>query len=529
MKLLPRGMLLLLIVYLAIAGYLLVSWLPSVIGGYQTIADSYPWLAYAYLSAVALGALVLLGVSLTVFYRLWRNTHNKDRSRERRQQNPSELSTTQLQAELRENLSTSQNYAADAAVSAQLRGEIEKALHALDKKHADSRLEIVAFGTISSGKSSLLNSLAGRQVFASNVIGGTTSVRSEVPWPTSEQVILVDTPGLAEVRGEERAGIAALAAKNADLVLLVVDGPLKSYEVDLVQKLREMEKRIVVCLNKEDWYDDEEEELLSRQIVEQLPGIAPSDVVAVRAAAVNRERIRVTSSGDELTEEYEVPPNVAPLAERLMQIVQKDGRELLLANLLLQSRGLVDEAKERVRAVLDAKANEIISRHMWAAGGAAGINPIPLLDLAGGSAITVKMIFELANVYKQPIDTDGVVKMLEQLGKNLIAMVGATAISPAVAAGIGSLLKTVPGIGTIAGGLVQGITQALVTRWIGNVFVEYYRRDMQAPPGGIAELARDQWQQLTRPDQLRKLVQRGRTELAKSFGGSNSSEDRELP
>jgi hypothetical protein len=46
----------------------------------------------------------------------------------------------------------------------------------------------------------------------------------------------------------------------------------------------------------------------------------------------------------------------------------------------------------------------------------------------------------------------------------------------------------------------------------------YYRRDMQAPPGGLAELARDQWQQLTRADSLRKLVQRGRTEIAKSFG-----------
>ena len=154
------------------------------------------------------------------------------------------------------------------SVSAELRTEIEKALQALDKKQADSRLEIVAFGTISSGKSSLLNSLAGRQVFASDVIGGTTSVRSEVPWPTSDHVILVDTPGLAEVRGEQRAAIAASAAKNADLVLMVVDGPLKSYEVDLVNRLREMEKRIVVCLNKEDWYDDEEEQQLAQQIAD---------------------------------------------------------------------------------------------------------------------------------------------------------------------------------------------------------------------------------------------------------------------
>jgi len=319
---------------------------------------------------------------------------------------------------------------------------------------------------------------------------------------------------LAEVRGETRAAEAALAAKNSDAVLLVVDGPLKSYEVDLVKKLTEMEKRVIVCLNKEDWYDDEEQEQLIQQIAQQLPSITPADIVAVRASAIGRLRFRIAADGSEHQEQLEIPPSVQALAERLMQVVKHDGRELLLANLLLQSRGLVDEAKARVRAVLDDRAKEIIRKHMWAAGGAAGINPIPLLDIAGGSAITVKMVLELARVYKQPIDADTVVKLLEQLGKNLVAMIGATAAAPAVASGIGALLKTVPGIGTLAGGLVQGTVQALVTRWIGNVFQKYFQEEMKAPPGGFAELAREQWQQLTQPESLRKLIQIGRRELS---------------
>ena len=176
---------------------------------------------------------------------------------------------------------------------------------------------------------------------------------------------------------------------------------------------------------------------------------------------------------------------------------------MLLANLLLQSRGLVDESKQRVLAALDARADEVINKYMWAAGGVAAINPIPLLDLAGGTAITVKMVLDLAEVYKQKIDVDTIVTLLGQLGKNLIAMVGATAAAPAMAAGVASLLKTVPGIGTIAGGIMQGLVQALVTRWIGRVFVEYFRNEMQPPPGGLAELARRKWAEVTQPDQLR--------------------------
>jgi uncharacterized protein (DUF697 family) len=223
--------------------------------------------------------------------------------------------------------------------------------------------------------------------------------------------------------------------------------------------------------------------------------------------------VHVLSGGGEQLEEVPIEPDISPLAKRLLSIVDRDSRNLLLANLLMQSRGLVDEAKQRVLATLDARAEAIISKYMWAAGGVAAANPIPLLDLAGGSAITVKMVLDLAAVYKQPIDTDTIVTLLGQLGKNLVAMVGTTAAAPALAVGVASLLKTVPGIGTIAGGVIQGLVQAVVTRWIGRVFCRYFRSEMQPPTGGLAELARQEWEEATRPEQLKKLIQLGRERL----------------
>jgi small GTP-binding protein len=426
------------------------------------------------------------------------------------------MSAAQRSQEFDENLAAGREYASGERISPEVRAELVNAVEELEAKRKSQQLEIVAFGTISSGKSSLLNSLAGRPVFRTHVVGGTTSARSEIPWPAGDRVVLVDTPGLAEVRGEVRAAEAAEAAKNADLVLFVVDGPLKSYESELLEALAAMEKRVVVCLNKEDWYDAQQRDELVRQISEQVsPGVKAADVVAVRSRPTTRRRVRVMSDGSEQEEDVPVEPDIGPLARRMMSIVQRDGRDLLLANLLLQSRGLVDEAKERVLAALDERAEEVINKYMWAAGGATAINPFPLLDLAGGSAISVKMVLDLAAVYQQKIDADTIVTLLGQLGKNLVAMVGASAAAPALAAAIGSLLKTVPGIGTIAGGIIQGLVQALVTRWIGRVFCEYFRNAMQPPPGGLAELARREWAEVTRPEQLRKLIQMGREKLAK--------------
>jgi small GTP-binding protein len=208
------------------------------------------------------------------------------------------MSAAQRAEELSDNLAAGREYAAGEVVSPELRAEIAAAVAEIEAKRRSQRLEIVAFGTISSGKSSLLNALAGRPVFRTNVVGGTTVARSEIPWPAGDRVVLVDTPGLAEVHGEGRAAESAAAAKNADLVLFVVDGPVKAYESELLDALAAMEKRVVVCLNKEDWYDAAERDELLRQIAEQVkPAVGAADVVAVRSRPTARRRVRVLSDG----------------------------------------------------------------------------------------------------------------------------------------------------------------------------------------------------------------------------------------
>jgi predicted GTPase len=513
----------LVLVALAAAGYLLVTVPPQLAEGYEAAGGWSAWSGKLYVLVVGVGVGLLATLAAWGVWRLWGNTVWNRRVTDRRAKNPSQLSKHDLSAELGDNLKQSRDYAWGLDSKSALRAEVERAIAELESKREARKLEIVAFGTISSGKSSLLNALCGREAFASNVVGGTTTSEQSVPWPDSDQVALVDTPGLAEVRGEGRAAIAAEAAKDADLVLFVVDGPLKAYEHDLLEHLAVMEKRLVVCLNKEDWYDARQRDELLCQLREQTAGLTkPADVVAVRSRETTRPVVRVDADGVETHGEAIVPPDISPLADRLMTIVDREGGDLLLANLLMQSRGLVDEAKERVLATLDAEADRIIDRYMWAAGGAAAANPVPLLDLAIGSGILVKMSLDLAAVYKQRVDSETVVEMLAQLGKNLVAMLGASAAAPALGSAIGSLLKTVPGIGWIAGGLLQGVVQALVARWIGRVFKRYYRTEMQPPPGGLAELAREEWKVVTSADELRKLVTRGREKIGDSVTVSRS-------
>ncbi len=475
-----------------------------------------------YFGIVTAGGLITLIAALTILWKLWRRTARRTQHRDEDRHAPSELSEQAKVEQIQRNLAQAQRLRESEAISEEERRELEKMIAAVETKHAARRLEIVVFGTISSGKSAVLNALAGRELFRTELKGGTTVRRNEIHWRDDDRLLLVDTPGLAEVDGQDHQQIATQAAKNADLVLLVVDGPLRAYEFELAKRLVAMEKTLLVCLNKTDWYDQRQQSRLIEQLTEQLGGMVdPANIVPVQAQVVQRRRVRQSADGTQIEEWQDEPADVSALAERMMQVLSTRGDDLLLANLLLQSRALVAEAKQHVKATLESEAGRVVERYMWAAGSAAALSPLPLLDLVAGSAITAKMVVELARVYQRDFDLDAATQLLGQLGKNLIAILGVSAATPAVTSAVASLLKTIPGAGTIAGGLLQGLVQVLVTRWVGCVFIRYFAEEMDRSAESLPDLARREWQRLTQPSELAKLVQMARRHWSRRDDGDS--------
>ena len=506
---------LMLIAALACVGLALIFLPGWVINNYQAISAFGSWAGTAYLIAVAFGVLLFLGSTIWTVWKLWGASIAKQRKRERRNKNPSELSHSQRDHEIQENLKQVDDLRERAGDDPELAKQLDPLLKEIEYKRENLELEIVAFGTISSGKSSVLNLLAGKESFQTDIRGGTTVTRNEIPWPTDDKVTLVDTPGIGEVDGEDHVAIAAESAKDADLVLVVVDGPLRQSEHELLAQLGKMEKRVIICLNKADWYNQEDQEKLKGQIRRQTDDfVEDEDVVAIQAQSGERVRRRVLPDGSTSEETVEIPADIEPLASRMVDIVRKDGKDLLMANVLLQSRGLVEKARDRVQSNIDEKAWDIVDKYMWGAGGVAALSPFPVIDLVAGSAISTKMILDLAEVYNQKVDLDMAKTWLAEMGKNLVAFLGVQGAAVAVTAVTSSLIKTIPFAGTFAGGVMQGAVQALITKWIGSVFIEYFRNEMRTPEGGLAGLARRHWEKVMAVDELRKLVQTARSKLS---------------
>lgn len=111
--------------------------------------------------------------------------------------------------------------------------------------------------------------------------------------------------------------------------------------------------------------------------------------------------------------------------------------------------------------ILDQRAEDIIRNHVLLSLGA-GLVPVPLLDLVAVTAVQLDMCRMLSKNYD--------VEFKEELGKSVISSLAGTALARYGA----SLVKTIPGIGTILGGISMSALSGGTTYAIGQVFKRHF-------------------------------------------------------
>ena len=112
------------------------------------------------------------------------------------------------------------------------------------------------------------------------------------------------------------------------------------------------------------------------------------------------------------------------------------------------------------------KADIIITRHVAVAAGA-GLIPVPLIDFAAITGVQLSMLALICDIYKQPFSKEAATSIIASLAGGAIA--GGEASSLA----IGSRLKFVPVVGTVASWLVTPAIAGITTYAIGKVFVHH--------------------------------------------------------
>ena len=140
--------------------------------------------------------------------------------------------------------------------------------------------------------------------------------------------------------------------------------------------------------------------------------------------------------------------------------------DLARSNAKLQALLTARGARPTAKPGLEGKAEASVSRYVkWAAGLA--LIPLPLVDLAAITAVQVKMLSELADIYG--------VKFSDEIARSMITAVAGGVGAGWVAAGAAStLVKMLPGVGTLAGIASLPAAAGVATYAIGKVFIAHF-------------------------------------------------------
>ncbi len=116
-------------------------------------------------------------------------------------------------------------------------------------------------------------------------------------------------------------------------------------------------------------------------------------------------------------------------------------------------------------------ANKIVDRHrLYAAGG--GLLPVPVASIAGVTAVVLRMVKQLSQLYGVPFERDRTRALV-------VSIIGGAVPTGLGVATTSTLAWIVPG-GLLFGLAVSAVTAGALTRGIGQVFVESFESEATA-------------------------------------------------
>lgn len=280
-------------------------------------------------------------------------------------------------------------------------GEDYRQLQRLLDKLERGNVHVAVFGRVSVGKSALLNALAGREVFETSVLHGHTKHSAETLWQSFDSggVFLLDTPGIDEVNGAERAQIADEVARQADVILFVIDGDMTDIEHQALRSLYQPTQPIVLVLNKADQYDDRQVATLLGNLRQQLRDILPAEHI-VAAAAMPEKTLAFIEMPDGSEQEQWIggEPQVEALRTLLWQLLQEKGQSYAALNASVFAGRMSEKVGAEIVAARKEVAERIIRHYALFKAVGVAVNPLPAVDLLALAADS-GMVLHLSKVY----------------------------------------------------------------------------------------------------------------------------------
>ncbi len=436
----------LLILIIALGAILFLT--ESALNVWDRLAAGSPIILYGYLAA-------LLMLALLAGWLAWKLVGKREIRRDSPAQSPTRAT---IEARLRE-----ADELGIAAASA--RAELED----LADRKALGLVHLCFFGEISTGKSSLIRALVPAAQVTVDVRGGSTGAISHYRWQTPEgsELLLTDVPGI----GGHEEGLDAAAldeARRAHVVLFVCDSDLTRAEFLALRTLLELDKPVILVLNKADRYSVEERAKLIERLLERLEqagGDALRDRIVTASAGGETEIIERRDDGSEHISTRVRDADLGILMVAINRLLDAEGESLETRRERAVFSLAADKLSAAEAAYRQERAEQIIRSATRKAviGALAAVSPGTDILIQGyvGTTMT-QSLCKLYGAAPRDLDVEEFLSLSQsRVGRAL----------PLTLAVAGNGLKAFPGLGTVAGGLVHAVAYGLIFDALGRSLV----------------------------------------------------------
>ncbi len=401
------------------------------------------WLFYTYQFAIII--FVLVGIRLIILV-----LKPTDKQPIQAQKKPTEVSLVQeIEA------------AEDSGIDME---DIRQEIDEFKQRKQSGKVYVSLFGNVSTGKSSIVKALIPEASVDIQLRGGSTQAITEYTWTSrsGDALILTDLPGRNEASGELDEA-AHDEAVRSQVVIYVSDSDISRSQYEDIQCLQTFGKPLILAVNKSDRYSKGEQKQLSKHLKQRFDNKKMQ--FAFISSGGEQEVVRIYPDGREEKAIRVRPANVSDLAQALQRSIDAQFSTLnklrdVSVFVLLQQK--LDKAKHEH---CQQQGEKVVNRSTRKAIIAALAAVVPGSDLIIQGVIGSLMVKELCSLYDVPVrqlDIDQFLKFSQ------IQLKSSTPLIMAVA---GNGLKAFPGVGTVAGGLVQAVAYGIIFNALGHAIL----------------------------------------------------------
>jgi uncharacterized protein (DUF697 family) len=262
-------------------------------------------------------------------------------------------------------------------------------------------------------------------------------------------------------------------AVKSDFVLFLTNGDLTETEFQSLEQLKAKNQRLMLVYNKQDRCLPDERASVLLSLKQRIGDVAAT------AASPQPIKVRKHLEDNSVQEWYEQPaPDIQDLNQKLDKVLAQR-QQLVLATTMRKAKLLKSETKDLLNGIRKLRANPVIEQYQWISAAAAFANPVPALDILATAAINAQMVVDLGGVYQQKFSLEQAKTVAGEMG-SLMLKLGLVELSTKT---ISTVLKS-NAVTFVAGGVVQGVSAAYLTRIAGLALIEYFEQQEIAANSG---------------------------------------------